>query len=201
MNNINRCKQIVVLSMLIGITSVRAVTVRQCPEKLTFTVSGVTEKADKNAALKDFTQLNLATATLQEKYEDKEYLAAEMAYETLKDSSSLGVFSSRTFSIKRRENGVCRYLSNENPDGEEKIEIYTKEGKDRIYLQTFYGPRGSLLRTYAALSSLEPTSITVEAGPYGVALAVPRSPYTSYYAGGPLGFIATAEKVEVSVAE
>ncbi len=202
MNKKNRKSVLLLLSFPLFLNFSEAVTVRNCPAKINVKIDELEVNANKNEALKDFSSLNLATATLEEKYEDKEYLSAELAYETLDDGgATFAEWSNRTFAISKRENGVCRYTSQENPYSEEKIEIYTSNQKDRIYLQTLIGPRGTILRTYAVLNSLTTTSVTVEAGPYGAALGVPRSNYTSYSAGGPLGFVAKAGKFEVNVIE
>ncbi len=100
----------------------------------------------------------------------------------------------RTFNLSSKRNGQCKY-SGKNM---ERVWVYTKKGKDQLYLQTEIGPRGTLLRTYAQVISLSPTEITLsETG--GVSLAIPRTPYTSYCAGGPLVFVGKAFQIGASV--
>lgn len=113
-----------------------------------------------------------------------------------KSIDNLAAFQSvsRTFKRSEAKNGKCVY-GYENTDME-KVEIYSQGGKDKIYLQTNLGPRGILMRAYASIGSVSPNEITVTGGA-GVALAIPRYPYTSYSAGGNLAFVAKAKNVSV----
>jgi len=93
----------------------------------------------------------------------------------------------RVLPLFKAKSGRCRYESGARGDMEE-VELYTKAGKDTVLVQTKIGPRGILLRLYGKIESLSKTEIKLSPGA-SMALAIPRYPYTSYEAGGPLVFV------------
>jgi hypothetical protein len=104
------------------------------------------------------------------------------------------------FSLTRARGGRCRYENNDAQNSEEKIEIYTTRGVDKLYMQTDLGPRGILLRSYANISSMSPTKISFKEGDSAsLAMAIPRYPYESYSAGGPLEFVGKASTLSASI--
>lgn len=101
---------------------------------------------------------------------------------------------SRSFSLERRQSGVCTYRGK---DSIEKAELYTRNGKSMLLFQINIGPGGILLRAYAEVTDLLPNRIQFNS-PVGLALAVPRGGYTSYDVGGSLGFIGQTNDFKVS---
>jgi hypothetical protein len=101
----------------------------------------------------------------------------------------------RTFPLVSARSGKCVYrptFSHGVPT-EEKIEIYTKSGRDMLYLQTDIAEGGVLLRMYANIDELGEDRVLLANEKSGMALAVPRHPYDSYDAGGDLVFIGKLE--------
>lgn len=96
------------------------------------------------------------------------------------------------FTLKQASNGKCVYLNSSAKDSQQKAEIYTSQGVNRMYVQSQIGPRGIMLRTYFQVLSVRPDQVQLTETPAVLALAVPRSPYTSYDAGGPLANVGQA---------
>ena len=66
-------------------------------------------------------------------------------------------------------------------------------------LQTLIGPRGILGRVYANVDSISVDEVTLADSDASFALAIPRDPYDSYSAGGPLVFIGKVKDLELIV--
>lgn len=91
-------------------------------------------------------------------------------------------------------NGRCKYEGN----GNTKIEIYSKNGKDLLYVQTESGLQGILYRTYAKIDSISPKRIDLASEDASVSIAVPRIGYNNYLAGGPLVFVGKTGTFKIS---
>lgn len=172
-----------VLSLGLAVVSANAFGVRvaNCPKKIAFEASDL--KITKSLA-----------ATLAEEDSDVEEQIAAItaAHGTVSNAEELG----RTFTLTRAASGRCQYG---NTRDVEKIEIYSTGGEDKIYLQQVIGPRGIVARVYAKIESLSTRSVELTKEDAGLALGVPRYPYTSYTAGGSLLFVGKAKTVSVKV--
>jgi len=81
----------------------------------------------------------------------------------------------------------------------EKIEVFSNEGKNKIYIQANIGPRGLLLRVYAEIESMNTNDIKLSNVPSSMALAIPRYPYQTYSAGGELLFFGKVRTFNILV--
>lgn len=102
----------------------------------------------------------------------------------------------RLWSITQRENGRCVYTDGKSY---EKAELYTTNGNSVLMIQTDLGPNGVMLRVYASVMSVTPGGIQFSrTSSPGLSLAVPRSSYGHYSAGGPLVFIGQVNTFSVT---
>ncbi len=154
-----------------------AVKVADCPKKITVEASDfrLTKKVDDLIQDDDFGGMP-----------EEQEKAIRTSYKNLSDKEKV----SRSFKLKSAKSGRCIYSGTDL----EKIEVFSRSGDDQLYLQTKLGPRGTLLRVYAEVQSLSPEEVKL--GKEGrIALAIPRYPYTTYLAGGPLKFVGKAKQV------
>lgn len=149
-----------------------AVTTGQCPNSVDVVMKNLKVTVSAKQLNYDF---GLTSAEPEE---------ANAINESLKNVAKSPTIT-RSFKIDRRQNGVCTYRGK---DAIEKAELYTKNSRTIFLFQVNIGPRGILLRSYTEVRDLSPASITFNS-PVSLALAVPRWPYTTYDAGGSMGFI------------
>lgn len=163
-----------------------AVSVKNCPEQLRFIYGEVEVTRSLEYVLEE--------ALLGQYEEDDPFvLAIKAAYAHAEPQG----FVTRTFNLVRAKNGRCSYYTKGHSN--ERIVLLSSKGKDRLMLQTLIGPRGILGRVYATIDSLSVDEVTLSASDAGFALAIPRDPYDSYSAGGPLVFIGKVKDLELSV--
>jgi len=164
-----------------------AVSVEDCPENIKVTVSGIEITSTVKNVLKEY---GVEGTPEQEK-------AIRKAFANASDTESV----KRDFDLEPKpKNGRCVYSDKEDRDSLEKIEIYTTNDQDKLYMQTEIGPRGILLRSYADIKAIAADDVALE-DKVGVALAIPRYPYESYTAGGPLIFVGKASKAKATSRE
>lgn len=157
-----------------------AVQTRNCPAKLTVTYS-------------DLVINRTLGQVIDERGTDIE---AEIGKLTAAYLSTQGTRAlTRSMNMSAARNGRCVYRPENARDTEEKIELYTKGGKDQLMIQTDIAPGGALLRLYAQILGLTPQKVTLSKRPAGMALAIPRHPYDSYSAGGDLLFIGEVRNI------
>jgi len=184
-------KWIVVLASSLFAVNAFAVNTKSCPNRLTVSYQNV--------------KLNVSLEDLQSEMgivgENEEQMkAVENAYNIV----DLETPKTVKFDLESAKDGRCTYRRL-GDDSIEKIELYTfrkKDGKqDMLMLQTLTGDdtRGILARVYAKLDSVMKSQITVKDAKVGLALAIPRYPYTDYSAGGDLKFIGKVKDLEVTV--
>ncbi len=167
----------------LALSPVQAVTTSNCPANLKFTLGQIQTDKSAEDILKEYVEF--------ESSEMSEAIHATMG--ALAKIPSV----SRDFSLDSAKGGKCVYADRVSTN--EKIELYTTKGSDRFYTQTQLGPRGILLRAYGKIQSLGKNGLIADSTPVRLALAVPRYPYTSYSAGGPLIFVGEARKMEWQV--
>lgn len=170
------------------VSAAQAVTVSKCPATLGVKVSGITLNKSLDDVFSDENFLDQNSDELSDEFSN----GIEVAYNNAQATSEV----ERKFALKQKRNGRCSYRS-EDERSNEKIEIYTKARKDVFYLQSDLNSRGILLRNYGKVDLLSLTA--VELSSTGTALAIPRSNYTDYRAGGPIVFIGKAESVKTSL--
>ena len=163
-----------------------AVSVKDCPERLKFTYGDVKVTRSVDYVLKE-------AMVSDEDPNDPYVLAIKAAYAHAEPRG----YVSRTFDLIRAKNGRCSYYIKGNSD--ERIVLLSSNGKDRVMLQSLIGPRGILGRVYATVDSLSVDEVTLADSDAGFALAIPRDPYDSYTAGGPLVFIGKVKDLELTV--
>ena len=161
------------LSALVLLVSSQALAVRvaNCPKSIVFTATKFNINKTLNDVKKDVN-------------DDEEFDGAKVAYGYLKKNPVITV----AYKLRSAASGKCEYGAN---DGlEDRIVLWSEGGKDRFFAQKTIGPRGTMVRLYAGLVNYSTTKL--ELSDYASAmLAVPRSPYTSYSAGGamiPVGY-------------
>ena len=176
------------LLFVLLISTAEAVTVSKCPDTLSVKVSGISVDKSLDDIFSDESFLNWNSDEVSEEYSN----AIEKAYNKAVATTEV----ERKFSLKQKRHGRCSY-QHENTRSNEKIEIYTKGRKDVFYLQIDLESDGILLRNYGKVDLLSLTA--VELSPTGTALAIPRSNYTNFSAGGPLVFIGKAESAKATL--
>lgn len=158
-----------------------AVETKMCPPKLGLQVAGF-------QITKSLRQVAQEASVYSDDRESLEALATTgkniMAAKTIE----------RDFILIEAKNGRCIYSIPRTPTQWtiEKIELYTTQGKNILYFQTHIGPKGILLRTYSNFE-LTPGQVTLTPGKVGIAVAIPRSNYDTYDAGGALVFVGNAQ--------
>jgi len=163
-----------------------AVSIEDCPENIKVTVSGIEITNSVKNVLKEY--------DVDEKPDQEK--AIRKAFENASETESV----KRDFERTLAKDGRCTYSDKEEKDSLEKIEIYTTKGQDKLMMQTEIGPRGILLRVYANLTAISADDVALE-DKVGIALAIPRYPYESYTAGGPLIYIGKASKAKATSRE
>lgn len=160
-----------------------AVQTADCPEKLSVKAT----KLDVTMSLKKLLAIEAELAEEQE-------AAIKTAYEKLSNLDELEA----SYPLTKKANGRCLY--EQSGDGIEKIELYSRGGKDRLYFQVELGrgTRGILARVYAEIESLSKTKVELVDEEGGLALAIPRYPYQSYSAGGTLQYVGDAGEIKAS---
>lgn len=144
-----------------------ALLTKDCPNniKISYSQFEFTKNVDQVLNVLEPSQANEATREfVQEAFEN----------------AGTGEYISRDLYISSRKNGRCVYRGNT----EEKIELYSENGIDRLISQTDIAPRGMLLRLSAKIESLTPENIEISSESPGIALAIPRYPSTEFRAGG-----------------
>jgi len=163
-----------------------AVSVEDCPENIKVTISDFEITNSLKNVLKEY---DVEGTPEQEK-------AITKAFENASETKSV----KREFTRTKAKSGKCEYSDAEDKESLEKIEIYTTKGQDKLLMQTEVGPRGILLRAYANITVIAADDVALE-DKVGIALAIPRYPYESYLAGGPLIFIGKAGKAKATSRE
>jgi hypothetical protein len=163
-----------------------AVDTKDCPANLSVSYKDLSVTKSVEEVLEELTE------SQGQYYRDELGKELGQVFQKLRPISQVN----RHFLLESTKKGRCRYQR----DVEfEKAEIYTQKGKTNLLVQTELGPRGILLRTYARVEILRPTGLVLSKANPGLALAVPRSPYKDYSAGGPLVFIGKVGEFKTSV--
>jgi hypothetical protein len=180
-------KSVLLLSFLFA-TNAIAVPVKDCPSRLAVTASllEVTKPLD---------QL-LAKLSKDSDLNDEKLESVRVAYGNLNRAKKI----KGRFSLVAARNGRCTYGDKEqkSPQSNEKIEVYTKNGEDIVYLQRNIGPQGILVRIYGKLDRFSEQELALKPRHGRIALAIPRGPYTSYSVGGPLVAVGKSDDLRIS---
>lgn len=157
-----------------------AVQTRLCPGKLTVSFAGLE-----------------LTRTLGQVIDERNTVdEAELAKLTAAYLNTQGTRAvTRAMDLDSARNGRCIYRPTTVRETEEKIELYTKNSKDLMMVQTDIAPGGALLRVYSQILSLSNARVTLSDRDAGLALAIPRHPYDTYSAGGELIFIGKVRNI------
>ena len=159
-----------------------AIQTRNCPARLTVTFSDL--------------QLNRTLGqVIDENASEHEDEIAKITAAFLSVQGTRAVTRAMDMNVAR--NGRCVYRPAAGRRSEEKIELYTKDGKDQLLVQSDIAAGGALLRVYAQIETLGPTRIKLFDRHAGMALAIPRHPYNSYSAGGSLIFVGKVRNITV----
>lgn len=180
-------KWIVFLASSLFAVNAFAVATKDCPSRLTVSY----EKIKLTVSLKDLQKEIGWTDSAEEQMR-----AIEKAYNLVERSDEV----TRQFDLDEVKSGRCVYRG-EGDDSIEKAELYTTRKQHFLMLQTKVGKdtRGILARVYAKVDSISKEEIELQGGKAGLALAIPRYPYTSYYAGGDLKFIGKVKDLDATV--
>lgn len=152
-------------------TTSQAVVTANCPKELQVTVARI----ELNKSYKQIKNELGST-------EEEELNALSKTYENLTEASELRL----SLPLKTTKGGRCVYKKSNSEN--EKIELYSTNGKDMLYAQMNIGPRGQMLRAYINVRSYDNHGIETS-GSSNLALAVPRFPYKDYSAGGSMAFV------------
>lgn len=177
--------KIMILSMLIlGAVTSHAVTTADCPQSLKIQISEFQVIKTSEQIVKELVdggygsdprEMDAVTTTLFNVLTQKKI--------------------ERSWKLIKSGNGKCTY---QNAQAIEKADVYSSNGKNIFMAQFSMGPRGTLLRVYAQIASLQPQGIALDLKSAGLALAIPRSNYETYSAGGPLIFFGKALRFNIS---
>ncbi len=178
--------KLLVVALLVSLNS-HAVEVRNCPSKLGVAFTNIRVTVTLQNIVTSLTQFG--------SLETEELKALEATYKNLAKNPTVA----NNYKIVAAKNGQCRYASVLSRAGgsEDYVTIYSKGGKDIFMVQNNIGPRGIAVRAYAQIESLNPGYVKVSTRYPGIALAIPRYPYTDYEAGGALEFVGGTEKFSV----
>lgn len=170
-------------TFLLLVSNAFAIDTKNCPSRLTIHAEGLAVSQTEKFVV-DHSGL--------EDYEDDVRLV-KSAYSTLKNTREVV----RSFPLSRRGSGRCIYEANRR--SQEKIEVYTKRGRDQLFLQAGLGnAKGILVRVYANLDRFTSNDVVVSE-PNGMAMAIPRSIYKDYSAGGELVFVGNATDIRALI--
>lgn len=155
-----------------------AVKTAHCPEALTAVAEGFDLRKTAEEIMGE-TVYEDDIETLQATQESLKYIG-----ETLEEMEV-------DLALSEAKNGRCLYRG----PGHMRIMISSSKGHDSLMMQMPIGPRGQLLRVYVNNITLDEQGLTLPEGRTAMYLAIPRTPYTDYTAGGPLVKIGFVDRV------
>lgn len=170
--------------IMLSVSSAFAVRTAECPKSISITASrfNITRTlADLKKQLNDSGD-----------YDNEEFAPIASAYSMLKNSPTITV----AYDLSSAKNGRCEYSTKDQH--EDRITLWTEGGEDRVFAQKTIAPRGVMVRLYAKVKLYSKNALQL-ADSASVTLAIPRTPYTSYSAGGPLVSIGWANQLTSSV--
>jgi hypothetical protein len=166
-----------------------AVTTANCPGSVKIEFTQVSLNRSAEQVIQELEQ----TQYLDEDDKDNVRAAVENV-RTLGDTV-------RLLALDSAKSGRCAYGHNRhNFDG---AEIYTKKDAngvktDRLLVEVPVGPKGAVLRLYGIVETFSKTEVKIKSGRASVALALPRTPYGHYSAGGPVIFVGNVNQIAVT---
>lgn len=172
-------------AMLLGLFASNAFAVRvsNCPQSLKLGYSDIQLKSIEQIYETYAYNLGMDTKNIDE---DDKAILQEVAKQL---TGVQGV--TREWPLTEAVQGTCVYRSS----GMEKAEIFTKNGKDTLLVQTALEPiknghltKRVVARVYAKIKSMTVDDLLVVARP-DLAVGIPRGAYENYDAGGPLVFV------------
>lgn len=177
-------KLVVLLSTLLAGLNVFAVTVKDCPKKLTV---GYADVYVQKTLQYVYDHANLSA----QNGDEKEIASVTKAFNNLGTKKTVV-----SLPLTRAKNGRCEYY-NKGQSNREQIVLYSSKGKDIIMVDApTLGERGELVRVYGTIIDMSANGLEVSKKA-GLALAVPRTPYKDYSAGGDLVFIGQVRDLTV----
>lgn len=162
-----------------------AVSVDDCPSRIHVELGRMTVTQSEDNVLGELDQSGIE----DEKKDAVKGLMAQLPQATY----------TMDFSYERGASGRCTYKNMNVTGTQEKAVLYTQGGKNILKVQTTAAALGILVRAYITVQEVTTDGLYLAETDPGLAIAVPRSLYKNYSAGGPLVFVGKVKDLTVDV--